>query len=168
MRILRKILKVCTSLPVIGRNISITCLVLITVILFVESSVRTCFNISIITVDEVCGFGMLLFIFLALAWIYQQRGHMRVGFLADRLPGRHILELFLSVLSLVFVGYLGYLWWKLAFLIFQTGRYTQQMEIIEWPFHMAVVASWGLLAIAILERLVGQVRQIFGRSSTGR
>ncbi len=165
MKIVGKILKVLTYLPTVGRNLGILSLLLTIMALLAENLVRFTGGGSILAPDEIGGLGMVLFVFLPLAWVYQKRGHLRMGWFADKFPRKLYLEFFLSILSFAFVTWLIILWWDWSFLIFQTKKFTVIMEIPNWPFYMAVVFAWVLFLIAIVERAVHQVKQIFGKAT---
>ena len=91
-----------------------------------------------------------------------------MGWFADKFSKKLYLEFFLSILSFAFVTWLITLWWNWSFLIFQTKKFTVIMEIPNWPFYMAVVFAWVLFLIAIVERAVHQVKQIFGKATDGQ
>src|SRR5665648_739349 len=107
-----KILNFLTSLHLVFRNIGITCIVIVTVLLFLESILRKVMHVSIITVSELGGIGMYLFIMLNIGWLYKTDGHIKSDFFVSLLPIklRNILDLFLHILNLVFACLFTYLW----------------------------------------------------------
>ena len=160
-----KILKFLASLPLVCRNIAVACITIIVALLFLESIVRKMAGISIITVNEIGGIGMYLFVTFTISWNYAIGGHLRADFLVARLPPkvRHILELFLHMLTLAFACLVTYLWWHMFVSTFESGRYYQMTGILEWPFHMLAMIAWGMLGLAALKRFVTGLRQSFDK-----
>jgi len=161
-----KILKFLTSLHLVFRNIGIVCLVIVTALLFLESITRKFMNVSIITVNEVGGIGMYLFIMFNISWLYKVDGHIKSDFFVSLLPIklRNILDLFLHIMTLVFACLVTYLWWKyLVVTTFVDGRFSGMTGIKEWPSHMLGMIGWGMLVFAAVERFVTGLLQVFGK-----
>jgi len=163
-----KILNFLNSLRLIFRNIGLICLVIVIVLLFLESILRKIMNVSIVTVSEIGGIGMYLFIMLNLGWLYKIDGHIRSDFFVSLLPIKlhNILDLFLHIMTLVFACLVTYLWWKyLLVTTFVTGRFSGMTGIKEWPFHVFGVIGWGMLAFAAVECFVIDLRKIINKES---
>ena len=155
-------LKRLTSLPLVGRDLAYIFLAVMVASLFVESVTRKAIGLSLIVVDEVAGALMVLIVFLAMGWAYEEKAHLRIGFVADRLPQRasQILKLVLAFASLAFTGYVICLWWDMAFITLQSGRVLRVTNIPEWPIQMGTLLGWILLFMAILKDMVNQIRAI--------
>jgi TRAP-type C4-dicarboxylate transport system permease small subunit len=160
-----KALKVLSSLTFVCRNVAAACIVILVALLFLESIVRKVVGVSIITVNEVGGIGMYLFVVSSMSWIYAIEGHIRASFFVDRLPtnARHIWNLFLHILSFVFVCLVTYLWGRMFISTFESGRYYLLTGIPEWPFHMLGVIGWGMLGLVAVGSFVTELRQAFGK-----
>lgn len=165
MRLVRRIVKFFTLIPGIFYNMALLILISITVMLFVESVVRTLFKISIITMAEAGGIATLLVVSFGLAGVYEVGGHLRVGFAVDRMPEkpRRYLELFLSFLSLAFVSFAIYIWLGMMSTSFESGRRSFLLRVPQWPVQLAAVIGWAVLDLAVLIHIIRQVRQFLGK-----
>lgn len=161
-----KTLKFLTSLTFVCRNVAAACIVILVALLFFESIVRKVVGVSVITVNEIGGMGMYLFVALSMSWIYRMDGHIRAGFFVDRLSAkvRCIWYLFLHILSLVFVILLTYLWGHMFLSTFESGRYYLLTRIPEWPFHLIGLMGWAILGLAAVERFVTGLRQVLAKN----
>ena len=163
-----KILKLFSSLHVVFRNIGVVCIVIVTALLFMESIARKMISISIITVNEVGGIGLYLFIMFNISWLYKNNGHIRSDFFVDLLPIklRNILGLFLHLLTLGFACLATYLWWRfLVVITFNNARYYPMSGIREWPLHTIALICWGMLACAAVECFIIELQQVFGKKN---
>lgn len=162
-----KILRFLASLHIVFRNIGIACLLIVTMLLFLESIIRKVMHVSIISVSDVGGMGMYLFIVLNIGWLYKTGEHIKSDFLVSLLHTklRNILELFFHIMTLVFACLVTYLWWKyLVVTTFENGRYYSGMPSIkEWPLHVLGMIGWGMLAFAAAECFVTELPQVFGK-----
>ena len=171
MRPLTEILRFFTSLPRVLYLISTICLVVLVAMLFVEIVVRFFFGFSVlIAVDEVGGAVMMVFVLFSVAWIYKERGHLRVGIAADRLPDkpRRILEFVFAILSLVFIIFIIQNWLHMTLLTRQQGHMYNITHVPVWPIQMAALVGWCVLGIAILEDVVSRIRGFWQGALTER
>ena len=124
-------------------------------------------NNSIMAVSEVGGAGMLLFIMFSLSWLYREGGHLRATFLVSRLPQRHynILTFILSILSLAFVCFATYNWWRMLSSTLYAERILPMMRIPEWPFQASALVAWALLALVVLGDVIEQGGLLLGKIS---
>jgi C4-dicarboxylate transporter DctQ subunit len=166
MSVVSRILKFFTSTPVVLRNIALVVLTFITVILFLESAIRTLFGYSIVPTNEVGGAALVLIVFLSLAWLYQMGGHLTVSVVVDRIPNkpRRYLDLFLSFLSLFFVSFATYTWVTMMSATYESGRRFYLLHIVEWPFQLMAVIGWVALGLAVLNDIVKRLMQLLGKS----
>ena len=162
---LDKVTKFLTLLSIICRNVAAACIVILVALLFLESIVRKVAGISIITVNEIGGMGMYLFVAFSMSWIYRMEGHIRASFFVDRLPtrARRIWYLFLHILTFLFVSLVTYLWGHMFISTFESGRYYLLTRIPEWPFHLLGLVGWAILGLATIERFITGLKQPFPR-----
>lgn len=156
------------SLYLFFRNIGIISLVAVVVLLFLESILRKVMKVSIVTVSEIGGIGMYLYIVLNISWIYKIDGHIKSDFLVRLLPKKlyNILVLFLHIMTFGLACLVTYLWWRyLLYTTFVTGRFSGMTGMKEWPFHVFGVAGWGMLVIVAAERFVIDLRKIRNKES---
>lgn len=160
-----KTLKFLTSLTFVCRNIAAASIVILVALLFLESIVRKVAGVSIITVNEIGGIGMYLFVAFSISWVYRIDGHIRASFIVDRLPtnARRVWYLFLHILTLAFVCLVTYLWGHMFMSTFENGRYYPLTRIPEWPFHLLGLIGWAILGLVAVERFVTGLRQILGK-----
>jgi TRAP-type C4-dicarboxylate transport system permease small subunit len=161
-----KTLKFLTSITSVCRNVSAACIVILVVLLFFESIVRKVVGVSVITVNEIGGMGMYLFVALSMSWIYRMDGHIRASFFVDRLPAnvRCVWYLCLHLLSLAFVILLTYLWGRMFLSTLESGRYYLLTRVPEWPFHLLGLIGWAILGLAAVERFVSGLRQVLAKN----
>ena len=140
----------------INRNISITCLSITVLLSFVEVVVRKIIGISIITMNEVGGIGMYLFVTFSISYIYHIEQHLSTGIIVDRIPKRYqyILDTFLHFLTFLFACLITYLWWNMFLSTFESNRYYRMTGIIEWPFHLLGAIAWGMLGFSAATKFI--------------
>lgn len=164
--ILGRIFKILDSINIVFSNIGVGCIAVVSILLFFESIVRLIWNVSIITVDEIGGLGMYLFIILNISALYRNNHHLSTDILVNKFPKkvRHVLELFLHLLTFLFGCLVTYLWCKFIFIpTFETKRYLPMTGITEWPFHMIGVIGWVMLVFTAVERFVIEASNYFGK-----
>jgi TRAP-type C4-dicarboxylate transport system permease small subunit len=156
-----KIIKFVTSIHSFFSYIATAAIVIMMILLLVESLIRKVVGVSVITVNEVGGMGMYLFVALCMSWLYKTGMHVRAGFFVDLMntKSRHILELCLHVLTLGFACLIAYLWWHMLASTFESERYYRLTGVPEWPFHIAGTIGWVLLGFAAIERFIIELRQ---------
>jgi len=155
------LLKCSNVLSSVCRFIAITSLVVLVALLLLESIVRKVIGISLITVNEIGGIGMYLFVALSMSWIYRIGAQLRADFLITKLTprSRRIVELALHALTFAFAVLVTYLWWQMFMSTFESGRYYRITGIVEWPFHLAALVGWGLLGLAAIEGFLIELRR---------
>lgn len=165
MQAVRKIAKLFTVLPLLGRNVAIVSLLVCSILVFLESLVRKLVGVSIIITTELGNITMICLVGLSLGWIYEQKGHLRVTVAVDRLSARYlrILEFAQSILSACFVSYALFLWAKMALRVYQSKRFLVLSGMPEWPVMFAGVLAWFLLLIPILKEIVEVSRLGLGK-----
>ena len=151
-----KVQSVADCVANINRNISIIFLSITVLLSFVEVVVRKVIGISIITMNEVGGIGMYLFVTFSISYIYHIDQHLSTGILADRIPKKYqyILDTFLHLLTFLFACLITYLWWNMFLSTFESERYYRMTGIIEWPFHLLSTIAWGMLGFSAATKFI--------------
>lgn len=144
----------------INRNISIVCLSVTVLLSFVEVVVRKAIGVSIITMNEVGGIGMYLFVTFSISYIYHKEQHLSTGIMVDHLPEKqqYILNTFLHLLTLLFACLITHLWWKMFLSTFESERYYRMTGIKEWPFHLLGSIAWGMLGFTAASKFVMNIK----------
>lgn len=111
--------------------------------------------------DEFAGYAMAASGFLGLPYALQRGAHIRVGLLFKVLPprGRHVVEVFSTLLALLVSGYLA--WYCVAFTLesHEFGEVSSGMlPIPMWIPQAAMALGTVILAIAMLDRLICMLR----------
>jgi TRAP-type C4-dicarboxylate transport system permease small subunit len=165
MKMLDKILKFLAWLPLVCRNIAVASILMVVASLALEGIVRKVVGVSIITVNEIGGIGMYIFVTCSICWIYGMGGHLRADFLVAKLPPkvRYVLELFLHLLTLAFACFVTYRWWRMFIPIYESGRYYVMTGIVEWPFHLLAMIAWGMLGLTAVARFMTMLRRPFNK-----
>ena len=154
--VLDRIFIVIDSINNFFKKFGTGCIIVVSLLLFLESIIRLVWRTSIITVDEVGGLGMYLFIVLNLGPLYKNNEHLSMDVLVKKFSEkiRYVLRNILHVLTFMFASLTTYLWWRFLFIsTLQSGRALPMTRIIEWPFHLIGVVSWAMLAITAAECL---------------
>ncbi len=114
-------------------------------------------------------YGMLASIFLYFAVTQARRSHLRMSFVIDWMEtggmSRTVMAIraFLSVLSAVLYGSIAWWGWATVERSMMMERTTQSMVILIWPFQMALLVTFGLLAIVCLFQVYQDIRALFGK-----
>lgn len=151
-----KLYKITDFVANINRNISIICLSVTVLLSFTEVVVRKLIGVSIITMNEVGGIGMYLFISFSISYIYHIEQHLSTGLLVDHLPEKqqYILDTFLHLLTFLFACLITYLWWNMFLSTFESERYYRMTGIKEWPFHFLGSIAWGMLGFTAAAKFI--------------
>jgi TRAP-type C4-dicarboxylate transport system permease small subunit len=151
-----KVNRIADYIANINRNISIICLSLTVILSFVEVVVRKIVGISIVTMNEVGGIGMYLFVTFSISYIYHINQHLSTGIVVDRIPVKYqyILDTFLHLLTFLFACLITYLWWNMFLSTFESERYYRMTGIKEWPFHFLGTIAWGMLGFSAATKFI--------------
>ena len=113
--------------------------------------------------DELGGYAMVAVSFLGLAFCAQDKGHIRITFIVERVgPGAAgWIRLFTLALGLVFIGIAAWVSWK-----FLGDSFTRDMRSnsllrtpLKWP-QMAMPIGFTLFALVLLGQLVRAVQRL--------
>ena len=135
-------------------------IVILMVLLFVESIVRKVSGHSLVTVNEVGGIGMYLFVILSVGWLYIKGQHINADFFINRVNAKllHIIKLLHHILSAFFAILASYLWWNMMATTLESGRHYRFSEITEWPFHILGFLGWVVLFCAAIACFIIQLK----------
>jgi len=135
----------------------------------VDVALRYLFNSPIAGVYTLCEMLMVGIVYLAIAYVQQQKSHVRVDVLIDRLQGPPRLAFELATLLLALVGF-SLMTWQSALLAWDawvTGDYA--MGLIEypfWPTKSAMTLGIGLLCLRFVTDITTYIREL--RSTSAR
>lgn len=133
-----------TSATIVGFMMSLTT---------VDVILRYIFNSPIPGVYTLCEMLIVGIVYLAIAYVQQQKGHVRVDVFIDRLKGAPRMAFELATLILAFVSFSLMCWQSglLAWDAWVTGDY--DMGLIEypfWPSKAAMTVGIGLLCLRLI------------------
>jgi TRAP-type C4-dicarboxylate transport system permease small subunit len=142
-------------------------LLAIIVLTMIEVISRYVLNNPLILSDELGGYAMVMVTFLGLAYCAQEKGHIRITFLVERLnpltAGR--IRILTLVLGLVLVAVAAWVSWKFLGDSFRRDMRSNSMlrTPLKWP-QMAIPVGFTLFALVLL----GQLVVAFKRMRAGR
>lgn len=114
-------------------------------------------------------YGMVASIFLYFAVTQARRSHLRMSFVIDWMEtggmSRTVMAIraFMSALSALLFGAIAWWGWPTVERSMAMERTTQSMVILVWPFQLALLVSFGLLALVCLFQLYQDIRALFGK-----
>lgn len=114
-------------------------------------------------------YGLVASIFLYFAVTQARRSHLRMSFAVDwmEMAGmvRTVMAIraFLSTLSVVLYGAIAWWGWATVERSMAMDRTTQSMVILVWPFQMALVVTFALMATVCFFQLYQDIRALFGK-----
>lgn len=138
-------------------------LLAIIVLTMVEVISRYVLKNPLILSDELGGYAMVVVTFLGLAYCAQEKGHIRITFIVERLKplltGR--IRIFTLVLGVAFVAVAAWVSW-----MFLGDSFTRDMRSnsmlrtpLKWP-QMVIPIGFTLLAFVLLGRLVAAIKRL--------
>ena len=96
---------------------------------------------------------MVLIVFLCIAYVELERGHIRVTIIERFIPGilRHIFRLFGYLVGILIIGFMSWRGFELVQYSFEMGlNKTGTVRFPLWPSHMAVFIGLTCLTIVYL------------------
>ena len=138
-------------------------LLAIIVLTMVEVVSRYVLKNPLILSDELGGYAMVVVSFLGLAYCAQEKGHIRITFIVERLSPRTTgyIRIASLVLGLVFVAVAAWVSWK-----FLGDSFTRDMRSnsmlrtpLKWP-QMALPVGFTLFALILLGQLVRALQRL--------
>ena len=121
---------------------------------------RYLFNKPLFGAIEMSEFLMAILSFGGLALAELRNSHITVDFFLGALlqRARAWLEAAGAVLGIVFWGFVSWRATVHAHRIWEAGEVSANLTIPTWPFYLAVTVGCGLLAIALIGRVIRYVR----------
>jgi len=144
--------------------------VILVLVLMITYSVvaRKLFNAPLGLTLELSEYAMLAFVFLPLAWIQAQKGHIRIDLITSRLSDRKqtFLEIFVSVMGLVFFAILAWKSWEIAWKSYELGlRSATSLRVpLFLPQAIVPIGSF-LICLQFLLAIPRDIRSLVGRKS---
>lgn len=138
-------------------------LLAIIVLTMVEVVSRYVLRNPLILSDELGGYAMVLVSFLGLAYCAQEKGHIRITFIVERLSPRITswIRLASLVLGLAFISVAAWVSWK-----FLGDSFTRDMRSnsmlrtpLKWP-QMAIPIGFTLFALILLGQLMKALQRL--------
>jgi len=129
----------------------------------VDVALRYLFNSPLAGVYTLCEMLMVGIVYLAIAYVQQQKGHVRVDVLIDHLQGPPRLAFELGTLILALVSFSLMTWQagRLAWDAWVTGDYA--MGLIEypfWPTKFAMTFGLGLLCLRLVTDITNLILEL--------
>ena len=109
---------------------------------------------------EMSEFLMVFLSFGGLALAELRNSHITVDFFVGALPerARALLEAAGALLGIVFWGFVSWRATVHAGRIWEVGEVSANLAVPTWPFYLAVTVGCGLLAVALVGRVIRSVR----------
>jgi C4-dicarboxylate transporter, DctQ subunit len=132
-----------------------------------DVTMRYFFNEPQVFVDELASFLEVLVIFGGAAYTFRTGGHVRVDLVTGRIrpAARAWLRLVTLLLGVVFLAIVLWVTAQSALTAYRYGRVSAVMLYPLWLPMAVIPAGLALMAVAMLSRLLRQVRALFGPRS---
>ena len=135
-----------SAISVIGMGV----LILMVLLTIIEIIARRFFDAPITGVLSLSSLGLVIFVFLTLAYCAAKGGHVELGILTSIFPKR-VQAGIASVMYILTAGILGVAGWQLwvqAMKVQNAGQTSGPLEIVIYPF--LYIASLGTLLVALV------------------
>jgi TRAP-type transport system small permease protein len=145
---------------VAASTIAVLALAALGVITVVDVGGRYLFNKPLLGAIEMSEFLMAFLSFGALALAELRNSHITVDFFVRALSER-VQALLESMIALLGIAFWSFVSWRAAVhsvRLFNNGEVTSNLIIPTWPFYLSVVVGCGLLALALIGRLLRNLR----------
>jgi TRAP-type transport system small permease protein len=144
--------------------VAIAALAVLCAITVVDVAGRYLFNKPLLGTVEMSEFLMVLLSFGGLALAELRNGHITVDFFVNALPQRAsaLLDAAAALLGVVFWGFVSWRAAVHAARIREVGEVSANLTVPTWPFYLAVTVGCGLLAVALIGRVVRSLRAGLG------
>lgn len=153
---------------VIG-SIAVMVMFLATALAIAEVVRRYVFGVVYPWGQDAVTYGLVASMFLYLAVTQARRSHLRVSFAVDWLEQAGMIRTvmairaLLSALSAVLYGAIAWWAWATVERSMMMERTTQSMVILVWPFQMALLITFGMMAIICVIQLYQDICALFGK-----
>lgn len=149
--------------------IAVLVMFLATALAIVEVVRRYVFGVVYPWGQDAVTYGLVASIFLYLAVTQARRSHLRISFAVEWMEKAGmtrtvlLVRALLSVLSVVLYGAIAWWAWATVERSMMMERTTQSMVILIWPFQMALLVTFALMAVVCLFQLYQDVCALFGK-----
>jgi len=152
--------RVFHAAAVAASAVAVAALAALGAVTVIDVSGRYLLNKPLLGAVEMSEFLMVILSFGGLALAELRGGHINVDFFVRALPGRlgALLEAAGALLGILFWGVVS---WRATLHVLrlrEAGEVSANLAIPTWPFYLAVTVGCGLLAIALIGRLVRALR----------
>ena len=144
--------------------VAVIALAALAVITVIDVGGRYFFNKPLLGTVEMSEFLMVILSFGALALAELRNSHITVDFFVIALPERvrAALEALAAALGIMFWSFVAWRAAVHASRIWVAGEVSANLIIPTWPFYLAVTFGCGLLALALIGRVLRSVRTSIG------
>jgi len=152
--------RVFYAAAVAASAVAVAALALLGAVTVVDVSGRYLFNKPLLGAVEMSEFLMVILSFGGLTLAELRGGHINVDFFVGALPGRAraLLEAAAALLGICFWGFVSWRATVHLLRVREAGEVSANLAVPTWPFYLAVVVGCGLLAVALVGRLLRAVR----------
>jgi TRAP-type C4-dicarboxylate transport system permease small subunit len=140
--------------------VAVTALAALGAITVIDVGGRYLFNRPLLGAIEMSEFLMAFLSFGGLALAELRNSHITVDFFVRALPER-VQALLEAVIALLGVAFWSFVAWRAgvhSMRLLNNGEVTANLMIPTWPFYLAVVVGCGLLALALVGRVLRNLR----------
>jgi len=143
----------------VGADLAGIAIVVMMIVMVLEAAGRYLFSFTVLFADELLGYLMALVTYVGLAYTLRTGGHISIELVTDHLPKKvqRILGVVVSVLNLVFVGFLVWASWVYWLNIFNNGFGTPGVI----PVPLAVPTA--VLPLGVTVFLAGDISETWQR-----
>lgn len=141
----------------------IICLVVITIVMFIQVVLRRIPWIASLTwAEEFCRFAWIWSVFLSLPYTIRRGSMLRVTALADIMPksARRIIEIAVDVVIIAAMGLLLYHAVPLVGDRYASGETSPAMRWPMWVMYSFMILGFGLGVFRGIQRLLGHVKEL--------
>ena len=163
-----RFIRIIDGVASLGGFCSAGCILLMTALILLETSVRVTMGSSIFIAEEYSAYLMANFVMLGLAFTLRKGGHIKVTLLYSRFGGRaqHLLRLLACLLGLFMFGLLA---WELLLLTASNWESKQQSMNITRTLvfipQIGLVVGGSLMALQFLAEAGREALALLGPSS---
>jgi len=152
--------RVFQAAAVAASAVAIAALAALAAVTVIDVAGRYLFNKPLLGAIEMSEFLMVFLSFGGLALAELRNGHITVDFFVSALPerARALLEAAGALLGIVFWGFVAWRATVHSSRIWAAGEVSANLTVPTWPFYLAVTVGSGLLALALIGRVVRSVR----------
>jgi TRAP-type transport system small permease protein len=154
------IARVFHAASVAASAVAVAALAALALVTVIDVAGRYLFNRPLLGAIEMSEFLMVFLSFGALALAELRGSHISVDFFIGALPERirTLLDAVGALLGIVFWSFVAWRAAVHALRVREVGEVSANLTLPTWPFYLAVTVGCGLLAVALIGRLVRSLR----------